>query len=318
MIGMNIEEPIKLIPDFNVEARVSILAETVDYNHKMMNIPEMWQKTQGKGIKVVVLDSGIPKHLDLLPEGGKSFIPNYSEDKNGHATHCAGIIAGIANNNMGIVGIAPDVDDYYGAVLGADGSGSIKSIIDGIMWAVDEIHANIISMSLGISARYPTVKQFEDACNYAHEKGVAIFAAAGNEYGKVGQPAKYDSVFAVAAVDNKKQHAKFSNTGPEVDFATGGVNVYSTYLNNSYAKLSGTSMACPALAGVAALILADATVKLSPDELKKKIEKIAYDVGPKGFDETYGHGIPIFGKHPEKDKKKENWFIRFLRRLFGL
>jgi len=247
----------KMIPDYKVTARVQILAERLDFNHSLMNIPEMWKTTRGAGIKIAVLDTGLPNHVDIQPCGGASFVPGYKQDRNGHSTHCAGIIAAIAGNGMGCAGIAPDVEDYYGAVLDGDGSGTIEAIVKGIYWAVDEIKADIISMSLGISDGAPHIKELEDACKYAVSKGTAVFAAAGNEAGRVGQPAKYDCVIAVAAVNDRKEHARFSNVGPEVDFAAGGVDVYSTYLNNGYAKLSGTSMACPALAAVGALILAD-------------------------------------------------------------
>ena len=290
---------IPMIPPTVAKVTVSILAETSDYNHRIMNVPAMWKNTMGKGVKLVVLDTGLPKHSDLQPCGGKSFIEGYLEDKNGHSTHCAGIIAAIANNGMGVRGIAPDVEDYYGAVLDAEGSGSINAIIKGIYWAVDEIGADIISMSLGIAADAPNIPALEHACKYAVDKGCAIFAAAGNEYGKVGQPARYDCVFAVAAVNNKLEVADFSNKGKEVDFAAGGVDVFSTFLNNTYAKLSGTSMACPAMAAAGALVLADARSganprKLTPAELKAKLNKICFDLGPAGWDQDTGVGIPVF------------------------
>lgn len=296
---MDIHKRIPMIPPVKVGARVSILAEAEDYNHRLMNVPAMWKRTMGKGVKIVVLDTGLPKHVDLMPSGGASFIKGYMEDRNGHSTHCAGIIAAIANNGMGVKGIAPEVEDYYGAVLDAEGSGSIDAIVKGIKWAVDEIGADIISMSLGIPAGTPRIKELEAACQYAYDKGVAVFAAAGNESGAVGQPAMYDCVNAVAAVDSSKKVAYFSDFGPEVDFAAGGVDVFSTYLNNTYAKLSGTSMACPALAAVAALILADARQgvnprKLTPAELKAKLQKICFDIGTDGFDVKTGWGIPMF------------------------
>lgn len=299
---MDTKSLIPCLPPVKVLQRVGVLAETLDYNHQLMNIPGMWSRTMGRNVTVAVLDTGRPNHVDLQPNGHKSFIEGYDEDFNGHATHCGGILAAIANNGMGVAGIAPNVTDVYGAVLGADGSGSIDSIVKGIYWAVDEAGADIISMSLGIPAGYPTFPDLERACNYAVRQGVTVFAAAGNEAGGVGQPAAYDSVIAVAAVDSEKSHANFSNTGPEVDFASGGVNVYSTYLNNTYAKLSGTSMACPALAGIAALIKSDHRnhgIELDPAALRDQLKKIAYDVGPDGFDDTFGWGIPVFQKNPD-------------------
>lgn len=294
-------EHFKMLPDYTVSRRVQILAERLDYNHKMMNVPEMWKSTRGAGVRIAVLDTGLPNHCDLAPvEPHKSFIPNYLEDKNGHATHVAGIIAAIANNAMGVAGIAPEVDDHYVAVLDEGGGGEIDNLVKGIRWAVDELGAHIINMSLGISAAAmrTNLRALEAACNYAVSQGVTIIAAAGNESGGVGQPARYDSVIAVAAVNNRQEHARFSNIGPEVDFACGGVDSYSTYLGNSYAALSGTSMASPALAAIAALILAKHMTdgeKLSPSELKEHLKRIAYDIGPGGFDTKFGHGIPIFG-----------------------
>jgi len=169
------------------------------------------------------------------------------------------------------------------------------------MWAVNDVGTKVINMSLGIPAGGPRIKALEDACDHACNEGATVVCAAGNEAGDVGQPACYDSVIAVAAVNSRQEHASFSNIGPELDFAAGGVNVYSTYLNNRYAKLSGTSFSSPAVAGVVALILADAHNDsqrwLTKDDVVAKLRKIAFDVGGDGFDEVYGHGIPVFAKH---------------------
>ena len=296
MSELHLNYPVNLLPHV-VTARVQTLVESDEYNISLLNIPEAWKETQGEGIKVAVLDAGRPNHPDLVIAGSKSFVPGYDEDKCGHDTHVCGIIRATAGNGIGIRGIAPLCDIYAGVVLGAEGSGELDWIVKGIYWAVDEVKADIINMSLGLDASAPTVKTLLAACNYAKSKGVTVICAAGNEYGKVGQPARYNSVIAVAAVDSAEKHADFSNAGPEVDFATGGVDIFSTYLNNGYAKLSGTSMASPALTGVATLILASYKkegVILTPDDLYEHIKGIAFDVGPKGFDNQYGWGIPFF------------------------
>ena len=312
-----LDTKLPMLPPFKPEIKVSILAETADYNHRLMNIPSMWESTMGEGVKVAVLDTGVPKHVDLDIAGGKSFIDGYYEDVAGHALHVAGIIAAIAYNNMGIRGIAPLCKDYYGAVLDGDGAGKIEDVISGIYWAVDEIGADIINMSLGLPAGVPYIQELEEACKYAVKNGTTIFAAAGNEYGKIGQPAKYDCVYAVAAVDSRKRVVDFSNKGKEINFAAGGVDVFSTYLGNTYASLSGTSMATPALTGAAALIISDAMKseitprKLSPEEVGEKLRKICFDVGPKGFDTSTGHGIPMFhssGAVQEVPTKKLRWY----------
>ena len=286
------------LPPYQVLTQVSILAEKLDYAHKMLNVPAMWKETKGGGVKVCVIDSGVPNHVDLNVAGRASFIEGYEEDLNGHATHVGGIIAAIANNDIGVAGISPGVEDYYIAALGADGSGSIMSIANAIMHAVDNFGVDVINMSLGIPSGNRIARNLEAACNYAVSQGVTVIAAAGNENSGVGQPACFDSVISVAAVDSKQHRAWFSNQGPELDFAAPGVQVYSTYLNNRYAKLSGTSMASPMLTGVAALIIADAKLDgeiLTPADVRAKLRKIAFDIGPEGDDESFGAGIPIFG-----------------------
>lgn len=285
------------LPPFRIVARVQTLTEVEDYNIKMMNIHAAWTESQGEGVKVAILDTGKPNHPDLVITGAKSFIPGYLDDKNGHNSHCAGILAATRGNGIGIVGIAPKAELYIGAVLDGDGSGQFDAIVAGIYWAVDEVKADIISMSLGIAAGAPTIKELLTACNYAKSKGVTVFCAAGNEYNKIGQPARYDSVIAVAAVNSDMEHADFSNVGPELDFAAGGVKVFSTWLNNGYCCLDGTSMACPALAGVGALIIGAHKKRgeiLTPDQVYEHLQRIAYNVDSSEFNKLTGHGIPIF------------------------
>lgn len=295
---ISLDDKIPLVEPSTPTVKVSILSEAVDYNHKLLNIPEMWRFSKGKGVKIVILDTGLPRHLDLEPTGGKNFTSSDAlDDFQMHSTHVGGIIAAKAFNGMGVRGIAPETETYYGKVLNDDGTGSVRSIVEAIYWAVDEIHADIINMSLGIphSAVPPT--ELEQACNYAISKGVTLVAAAGNDAKQVNWPAAYPSVIAVGAVDENKKVANFSSRGSQVDFVAGGVNVYSTYGNTGYAKLSGTSMACPAISALAALIIADARTKnhkLSPSDVKNKIKKIAFDIGPEGKDEFTGYGIPIF------------------------
>ena len=291
-------EPIRMIPEPHISTGVSILAEKVDYAHKMMNIPHMWRETKGKGVKVAIIDTGVPDHVDLKPAAGDTVFTDYKEDLCGHSTHVGGIIAAIANNDIGVAGIAPECDDIYIAALDKDGYGTSDLLVEAIMKAVDEYKVDIINMSLGFEGR--EVKELHDACKYAYEKGVTLVAATGNENTDVSQPACYPEVIAVGAVDPKQRRATFSNHGTTVDFAAPGVFIYSTYLYNRYTRLDGTSMACPMIAGIAALIIAkhrDAGEELSPFEVKEHIRKIAFDLGEEGFDHSFGFGIPIFGQN---------------------
>lgn len=323
-IGLNDEIP--MVEPVKPTMYVSILSEVVDYNHKLLNVPSMWKSTKGKGVKIVILDTGLPNHLDLEPAGGENFTDSPRlEDVQMHSTHVGGIVAAKAFNGMGVRGIAPEAEVYYGKVLGDSGNGSVNAIVRGIRWAVDIIKADIINMSLGMSRNFNPPPEFEEACSYAISKGVTIIAAAGNDAGKVNWPAAYPDVIAVAAVDKNKKHAHFSSKGSEIDFAAGGVDVYSTYSNSGYAMMSGTSMACPAITAIAALIISDAKNSnhiLSPKEVKEKIKKIAYDIGPEGKDDLTGYGIPVFiGKDsiaqsliPEEPKKCN--ILTLLSKLF--
>ena len=293
------DEQIPMIPPTVPDVRVGILSEIQDYNHDLANVPEAWKATMGAGVKVAVLDTGMPRHNDMSVDGSKSFVPGYLEDLNGHGTGSGSIIAATANNGMGIRGIAPEVSDSYGALMGATGTGSVRAIIDGIYWAADELKADVVNMSLGIPGEYECDPELERACDYARSKGCLLVAAAGNSGTAVNQPARYDSVVAVSAVDRNKRIASFSSRGPEVEFAAGGVDVYMCFRNNGYASMSGTSFSAPVISGIACLVKAIFRAKgmeLSPDEIRDRMRKIAYDVGPSGRDDLYGYGIPVFTK----------------------
>lgn len=291
-------QPLPLLPRYRVRSRVQILSEVQDYNLKLMNVPALWKRTRGSKATCVVLDTGVPQHSDLIVAGGHSFIPGYSYDQNGHSTHVGGIIGAIADNQLGVAGIAPDASMRYCAVLGSNGNGSIEAIINGLRWAVDKAGAQVINMSLGLPAQMPRLRRLEEACAYATSQGATVVCATGNAGGDIGQPALYDCTIAVGAVNSKSEHAQFSNHGKQIDFAAGGVDVYSTYLSNGYALLSGTSMAAPAISGLVLLVLADhyaaKGVWMTRDQVYRKLQRIAFDVSAEGFDTLTGNGIPIF------------------------
>lgn len=227
---------------------------------------EAWVKTTGAGIRVAVLDTGVTSSHDDISSQVVERV-NYSdaatgEDKYGHGTHVAGIIAAI-KDTVGVSGVCPDCDILDGKVLNDQGSGSTSSIAKGIGWAVD-YEAKVINMSLGQRVSSRTL---EIAVNNAWKAGAVIVAAAGNAgtQAKI-YPGAYPNVIAVAATDNKNVKASFSTYGKWVDVAAPGVSVYSTFPNGSfvlgtqnnrshgYDIASGTSMASPIVAGVAALV----------------------------------------------------------------
>ena len=322
---------IPMLEPYTVKLMVSALSETEDYNHRMLNVPEMWKKTKGAGVKVVVLDTGCPEHIDLKISGHKDFSGSDSPyDNAGHSTHVCGII-GAVENGIGVKGIAPECELYCGKVLGDDGCGSRSSIVDGIKWAVDEVHADVINMSLGCAPNLITTQSFKSICQYAHDKGVVMCCAAGNDAGNVNVPANLPTTIAVAAVDRNREKAYFTCHGSEVDFAAGGVDVFSTWLGNKYAKLSGTSMATPVITGAAALIIAAAKAegkKITPDAVYDKLVGIAIDVEEPGKDEFTGNGIPVFTSQVDVDDDDDqetpaaddgdSWFARLVRWVASL
>ena len=210
---------------------------------------------------VAILDTGMDlDHPDLAANylWGWDFVNDDAipEDDNGHGTHCAGTIAGL-DNDIGVIGVAPDVGLYIMKVLNHRGSGSYEDIATGIITATDgpdgipgtDDDADVISMSL--SGPSSTV-DLENAVNYALSFNVIIVAATGNDGNDYPQyPAAYPGVIGVGATDENDNIASFSNRGEDI-FAP-GVYVFSTYLSANYATMSGTSMATPHVAGVVAL-----------------------------------------------------------------
>ena len=216
--------------------------------------------SSGLGVKVCVVDTGIQNtHPDLAGAvaGGQNFVvargridPAKWADDNGHGTHVAGIIAA-RDNGIGVVGVAPEATLFAAKVLDRNGSGYVSAVAEGVISCVEH-GAQVINMSLGSAADSTLM---HDAVRYASENDLIIVAAAGNESGGVSYPAKYPEVLAVSAVDANLDFAWFSNFGSEVAFAAPGVAINSTYLGSTYKVLSGTSMAAPHVAGVAALML---------------------------------------------------------------
>ncbi|MCW2278221.1 S8 family serine peptidase [Heliophilum fasciatum] len=281
-------------PDIKVEPDVVVraTAQTADWGIAQTTAPTAWSSGYtGKGVKVAVIDTGVATHSDIPVAGGASFGYNSYIDDNGHGTHVAGII-GARNNTLGTVGIAPDAQIYAVKVLDASGSGYLSDVIAGVDWAItNQMH--IINMSLGMST---SSSLLESAVNKAYSQGILVVAAAGNSGTSTGTsdsveyPAKYDSVIAVAATDSANQRGYFSSTGPDVEVAAPGVNIYSTYLNNTYATMSGTSMAAPYVAGDLAL-LKEANAGASAAQLRQMLQQRVLDLGTAGKDTWFGYGL---------------------------
>ena len=224
-----------------------------------------WQGSSGctgAGVDVAILDTGIDgDHPDLSVAGGVNYVGQFVidgstratdwNDKEGHGTHCAGVIAAL-DNAIGVVGVAPGASIWAVKVLDDDRSGYISDVIKGLEWCVDH---GIEIASMSFAGSYST--SLEEACDTAYAAGVLLVAASGNSgEATVGYPAAYDSVIAISAIDSHDALAAYANTGPEVELTAPGTAIFSTYCDGRYKSISGTSMACPHVAGVAALVWA--------------------------------------------------------------
>ena len=251
---------------------------------KRVNASGLWNITEGAGVKVAVIDTGINYNHEDLKENYVEGA-NYSGlingllgtnlgnpmDDQGHGTHVAGTIAAV-RNGKGVVGVAPKAKLYAVKVMTKDGKGSLSAIIKGIEWAVKN-KMNIANMSLGGG---PYVEAMHKAVKNAVENGVTIVAAAGNDGGPVNYPAKYPETIAVSASAPNDAIAPFSSRGEEIDVMAPGMWIMSTSFDGGYVELHGTSMACPHVAGLAAL--AYAAGYKTPAEIRAALKKAAVPV----------------------------------------
>ena len=250
-----------------------------------------WNTTIGdSSILVAVVDTGIFfPHPDLSASYvalGLDWTNNDSDpiDDHGHGTHCAGIIAAILNNSEGIAGLA-QARVMAEKVLDSGGGGYADWVANGIIHATD-CGAKIISMSIG---GWGDSELIHEAVKYAYDAGVLLVAAAGNaNTNLIFYPAGYDEVISVAATDEYDNPAQFSNWGDWIELAAPGVNIYST-VPGGYTSMSGTSMACPHVAGVAALAWSQYPNR-TRDWVRMWLRYCADDLGAEGFDVHYGYG----------------------------
>ncbi|MGQ9837901.1 MAG: S8 family serine peptidase [Cyanobacteriota bacterium] len=305
------------------------------WNLRAINMPEAWEISQGEGVTVAVVDTGVTRVSDLAQT---EFVKGYDfvdddenpEDLQGHGTHVAGTIAQSTNNTLGVAGIAFKAKIMPVRVLDANGFGSLSDVAEGIRYAADH-GATIINLSLGSRA---SAQLMEEAVTYAHSKGVTIIAAAGNENSnQVSFPARYKHVIGVSATGPNGEKAPYSNYGVGVDIsAPGGAKtpdhpeygILQQTINRRnpdedlFAYFQGTSMATPHVVGVAALIQAQG-IK-DPDKVEEVLKMSATPV-PNDKQNFYGAGRLDAAKALVRatGQQEENplvlWFKDFLQYL---
>lgn len=299
-LDKNRKKELAYLPE-SKKQNVTCISEQQNWGLELLSVPSVWHFTKGAGIKVAVLDTGVEQdHPDLEPNIKEAVdftsSANGPQDTDGHGTHVAGIIAARANG-FGVIGVAPEAELFCAKVVD-NGFSQVKWIIDAIDWAIKK-KVDIISMSL----RMVSYNQaFHDKIKEAIKKhNIFVICASGDNgpfLDTLEYPGKFPETIAVGAIKQDLGINNFSSRGELVDVVAPGENILSTYINKSYFKLSGTSMAAPFVSGIVALMLAkhrdlDPEEKQinSTEELRRHLKKICIDLGPEGKDSTFGHGL---------------------------
>jgi len=287
---------------------VQAIPQTLPWGVDRIDAEVVHTYNKGTGVKVAIIDTGIDYNhpdLDANYKDGYDYVNSDEDpqDDNGHGTHCAGIIAA-EDNDIGVIGVAPEAWLYAVKVLDATGSGYVSDVVAGIQWSIDN-GMQVTSMSLGTNTDYQSL---HDICDAAYEAEIVVVAAAGNDYRRrgraefdtVGYPARYDSVIAVGATDNTDTKASWSSTGLALELAAPGVSIYSTLptyevtlsadYGYDYGTLGGTSMSCPHVAGTAALVMVSEPT-FTNVEVRLRLQATADDLGDPGWDVWYGYGL---------------------------
>jgi subtilisin family serine protease len=267
---------------------------------RKIGLTKAWDVTTGSAsVTVAVIDTGVAaKHPDLagkvLPGTDLVNGDDDADDDFGHGTHVAGTIAAAANNRRGVTGVAWGVKVLPVKVLDEHGTGSSCDVMAGIVEAAKR-GASVLNLSLGFAGACPVA--FRAAVAYATQQKALVVAAAGNDAmqgGPESAPADCDGVLGVGATDSADTPATFSTFGPAVDVSAPGVGILSTVVDvkkhtYGYDYYSGTSMAAPHVAGLAAL-LRSKHPDWTPQQVSDAIVASADDRGPKGRDDFYGAG----------------------------
>ena len=269
------------------------------WHHTTINSPLAWDHTTGSDgldtVKVCVLDTGVDSdHPDLV---GNLVLPGYNaelevvgniEDAHGHGTGTSGVVGAVGNNNVGVSGMAWDMNIIPVQINISDTNSNayLSTMARGITWCADQ-GGKVANLSYG-GAQYTTI---DTAAQYLRDAGGLLVMAAGNSgaYHDSATFPDYTSFVIVGATDQSDTKTSWSEYGPYVDVTAPGLSIGTTYLNGGYINYSGTSFSSPMTAGLAALIYT-INPNFTPAEVESFIFSTAVDLGIVGDDDTYGHG----------------------------
>lgn len=313
--------PIAKLPPYRVNATAIALGESVDWS--LAGMRDVWQQTEGEGIKVAVLDNGVDRvHPDLVNQidsvkdfTGRGFVAG------DHGTPVCSVIAA-EKNGVGIIGGAPKVRLHVGQVLYGS-SGLLSWMMDGIYWAVDYVNADIINISAGFPVEDRGVRA---AIEYGLGKGKLFGVAAGNDgtANSVNFPAQWTG--GIASFNQRRQLSRFSSRGKQIICACPGEGITAAAPGGGHVIVDGTSFSSPFFSAMAALLLAkhrktatNKTPLTNQTELIEHVRESVEDLGNPGHDPGWGWGALLpeafVGKdEPEPDPMEpERWepVVRF-------
>jgi len=301
----------------SIEAQPVPTQNVYEWHLEKIGIPKIWERGyRGSGVNIGILDTGIDdSHLDLKGKvaawgdfAGKTALiddpqqdPPYENpvDLDGHGTHCAGIMVG-GNFSGRWIGVAPEAKLVVARIFDDVGLTTETIILKAMQWVAQFPNLKAVSNSWGYSpSTYSPVLWY--ALQVWRAWDILPVFAIGNDGPGImttNSPGDYPHVFGVGATDDSDQIASFSSRGPIVwwgttyikpDISAPGVNITSTYLYGGYRALSGTSMATPIIAGVAALVQ-QVNRGMSSQQIQNRIQETAIDLGMSGKDNSYGWG----------------------------
>jgi Subtilisin-like serine proteases len=273
---------------------------SLQFGLAQQNIPQVWNVARGANTLVAVVDTGVDhSHPDLkgtvIDSPDMTFKKKWyqigkknpgSMDRDGHGTHVAGIIGAIANNNIGVAGVAPGAKILGVKVLGENAT--MYSVMKGIAYSVNQ-GAKVINLSLGGALTDSVERAFYEEDLARHN--VLIVAAAGNDgIANMGFPASFKGVMAVGSVNQTQKLSNFSCYGYGMSVVAPGEGIMSTFPGGTYAMIDGTSMAAPFVSGAAALVWSKHP-EWTAQQVRQRLEQTANDLGDPGFDPKYANGL---------------------------